>query len=102
VDEIDRSLLTDEPTNVPRRLSANVMAEVRALSRPAPPRFPWRQLSLKLAPSAGFAAAAAIVFAYIDPAIFVPVARELGVAGLTLALTLVAHVLPGTLREIRE
>ena len=101
MDEIDRSLLTDEPVSVPPRLAANVLAEIRALSRPAP-RFPWQQFSVKAALSAGLASAAAIVFTSVDAAIFVPVAPEVFGAGLIVVSTLVGFLLPRTLREIRD
>jgi hypothetical protein len=99
VDEIDRSLLTEVPLGVPPRFAWNVMAEVRAVARPARPRFPWQQLSLKLASYAGYACAAAIVFRYADAPVFVPVTRELFLTGSILAVTLAAIRLPHFLSE---
>jgi hypothetical protein len=83
-DEIDRSLSTDESIRASSRLLPNVMAGVRAIARPAPPTFPWHEFSFTLASHSSFAAAAGILCIYIDPTVFVPVARELMVAGATI------------------
>jgi hypothetical protein len=80
-DEIDRSLSIDEPMRAAPRLLAHVMTEIRAMTRPAPPTFPWHEFSLRLASYSGLAAAAAMVSTSVDPAVFVPVARELVAAG---------------------
>ena len=90
MDEIDRALLTDSRLDVSPRLLANVMADVRAIARPARPAFPWHEFTLTLAVRAGFAAAAAVVFTEVDVSVFLPVARELAGAGAILGASLVA------------
>ena len=100
MDEIDRSLLTDEHVNVSPRLLAHVMAEVRAIAQPIRPRFPWYEFSLRVASYAGFVAAGAAVFVYVDPSVFRPVAAELFGAGAILVTALVAVRLPALRREL--